>query len=83
MQNISYQFNFSRETDEVKFTLKLGAQIVSITLGTDSFIELCGKIAVSNKAFFEIVNKKRAEGTEGDVEFDTESWDKLMNTTEG
>ena len=83
MQLVAYRLNYSAKEDSITFSLRLGEEAIRLTLKTDEFFELCDSIVVSSKPFLEMVKRKRAEGIKEDAEFDTESWDRLMNTTEG
>ncbi len=81
---ISYSFKYSSKEDNIRFSIKLGPQVVSLTLRTNAFLGLRDSIVASSKSFFEGVEKKIAEGVneDVDVEFDTSAWDKLMSKSE-
>jgi len=82
MQGLSYRFNYDNREDTIKFSLAIGLQVISLTLKTDDFFGFCDSVAISSAPLFEKIKRRKAEGIEGDVEFDTGAWDKLMSKSE-
>ena len=80
MREIAYKFDYSSKEDSVTFSFRLGLQAISLTLKADAFFELCDDMAASSAPLFERIRRRKAGGTEEDVEFDTEAWEKLMDT---
>ena len=83
MNELAYKFQYSSKEDTVSFVVKMGLQLVCLTLKADAFLELCDNIVASSRPLLEELKKKNGEGIKEDISFDTGTWDDLMNKSEG